>query len=76
MHNIGEERDVALIDYELSMRGKKKLGIVSRKVVLKRPADLIQDKGTEFAKFKKGAIEIERNEKMKKLTKDGKLFYL
>lgn len=79
VHNIGEERNVGLINYELSIRGKENLGSASRKVVLKRSADLIQEKGTEFSRFKKEAKEIEEikidwNEKMKELAKEGKLY--
>ena len=53
VHNLGEERNVGLVNYELSIRGKKNLESVSRKIVLKRAEDLVQDSPKSFKKFKK-----------------------
>ena len=77
IHNIGEERDVDMVNYELSIRGKQNLETVSRKLVLKRSADLIQNKSMlSFTMYRKAAKEIEElrlqwSEKMNKLKKKG-----
>ena len=44
VHNIGEERNESMINYELSIRGKQNLQTMSRKLVFNRSADLIQNK--------------------------------
>ena len=73
-HNIGEERNVGMINYELSIRGKENIGTVSRKLVLNRSSDLIQKNAASFAKYKKEAklikdIQLKWSEKMKELKK-------
>ena len=55
VHNLGEERNVGLVNYELSIRGKNNLESVSRKIVLNRAEDLIQDTSNSYKRFKKEA---------------------
>ena len=43
VHNLGEERNVGLVNYELSIIGKNNLDRVSRKIILKQAEDLVQD---------------------------------
>ena len=43
VHNLGEERNVGLVNYELSIIGKNNLDSVSRKIILKQAEDLVQD---------------------------------
>ena len=76
VHNLGEERNVGLVNYELSIRGKNNLESVSRKIVLNRAEDLIQDTSNSYKKFKKEAkhiqeIKVKWSEKMKALEKEG-----
>ena len=75
IHNLGEERNVGLTNYEVSIRGNKNLSSASRKVVLNRSMDLIEENSVEFKKFKKAAnivkeIHQELEEKMKQLETD------
>ena len=51
VHNIGEERNVGMITYELSIRGKDNLYSATRKVVLNRSIDLIKTNKQDFRKF-------------------------
>jgi hypothetical protein len=54
-HNLGEERNVDLTYYEVSIRGNKNLASASRKVVLNRSMDLIEENPIEFKKYKTAA---------------------
>ena len=36
IHNLGEERNVGMVNYELDIRGKQNLESASRKIVIKR----------------------------------------
>ena len=56
VHNVGEERNVGMINYELSITGKGNLDSVLRKLVLNRSADLVQDKSASFGKYRKEAL--------------------
>lgn len=59
IHNIAEERNVGLFNYEVGIRGRSSIESASRKGVLKRSADLIKNRPTgEFKKFRKPAQEI------------------
>ena len=76
-HNLGEERNVGVTNYEvgISIRGNKNLSVASRKVVLNRSMNLIEGNSVEFKKFKKAAnivkeIHQELEEKMKQLETD------
>ena len=55
IHNIGEERNVGMINYELKIRGKENIDTVSRKLVLNRSADLLKQNACSFIRFKKEA---------------------
>ena len=75
-HNIGEERNVGMINYELSIRGKGNLDSVSRKLVLNRSSDLLKENCSSFKKYRKAAADIKKirvkwNAKMKELEKRG-----
>ena len=75
-HNIGEERNVGMVNYELSIRGKGNLDSVSRKLVLNRSADLLKENCNSFKNYRKAAadikkIRVEWNEKMKELEQKG-----
>ena len=41
VHNLGEERNVGLFNYEISIRGKKNFEATSRKIVFDKSNDLI-----------------------------------
>ena len=41
VHNIGEERNVGMVNYELSIRGKGNLSSVSKRVVINKSSDLL-----------------------------------
>ncbi len=76
VHNLGEERNVGLVNYELSIRGKSNLESVSRKVVLKRAEDIVQNQSQNFMRFKKEAkciedVKVEWSAKMKELEREG-----
>jgi hypothetical protein len=74
VHNIGEERNVGMVNYELSIRGKGNLESVSKKVLINKSSDLLSV--DPLRKYKKAAIEIDNlkiewSEKMKILQKEG-----
>ena len=50
IHNLGEERSVGFINYELDIRGKQNLESVSRKMVLNKSFDLTENL-TDFKKY-------------------------
>ena len=71
-HNLGQERNVGFVNYELGIRGKHNLEAASRKMVLNKSADLISHSGSQYKKFRKQAAEIKElkvswNRKMKGL---------
>ena len=77
LHNLGEERSVGLINYELSIRGKENLEASSRKLVLNRSFELLEKTGklNKFRMYKKAAndikeLKIEWNTKMQKMERD------
>ena len=55
VQNLGEKRNVGLVNYELSIRRKNNFESVSRKIVLNRAEDLIQDTSNSYKRFKKEA---------------------
>ena len=57
IHNLGEERSVGFVNYELNIRGKQNLESVSKKMVLNKSIDLT-DGLTDVKKFRKPAAEI------------------
>ena len=59
MHNIGEERNVGMVNYESSIRGKNQLKTVSSKLVINKSYDLLSH--TFPSKYKT------RSEKIKEL---------
>ena len=76
IHNIGEERNVGMVNYELSIRRELNLDSVSRKLVLNRSADLIRDNSSSFIKYRKQSkiikeIQVEWSSKMRDLQKKG-----
>ena len=42
VHNLGEERSVGYVNYELHIRGKRHLECVSKKMILKKSADILE----------------------------------
>ena len=75
LHNLAEERNVGLTNYELDIRGKKNLESVSKKIVLNRSIDLIEN-ADDFRAYRKTASIIhdmrkEWEEKMQSLQKDS-----
>ena len=80
LHNLGEERSVGHINYELSIRGKDNLEASSRKLVLNKSFKLLEksDNLLKFKLYRKAANEIKRmkvqwNERMKKMEEEGNL---
>ena len=75
VHNLGEEHNVGLFNYEISIRGKKNFKIASRKLVLNKSNDLIFNTQTNtYKNFRKAAKEITANKlesKMLKLQEKG-----
>ena len=74
VHNIGEERNVGIVNYETCIRGKNNLRSVSQKVVIKKSADLLSNE--QLRKYSKQArkienLRIEWTNKMKALQKEG-----
>ena len=77
VHNLGEERSVGYVNYELNIRGRQNLESVSKKMILKKSSDLLNriDK-TKLHMFKKPAEEIKDirlqwNDKMKQYQEKG-----
>ena len=58
IHNLGEERNVGFINYQLDVRGKDNLEAVSRKLVLNKSGALNLS-SRNFRKFRKPAAEIQ-----------------
>ena len=78
VHNLGEERNVGLFNYEISIRGKKNFEATSRKLVLNKSNDLIfnPQTNTSYKNFRKAAKEIKElkinwNLKMLELQEKG-----
>ena len=79
-HNLGEERSVGLMNYELGIRGKSNLETSSRKLILNKSFDLLEKSGklSKYRSFRKASqdiklMKIEWNEKMKKMEEEGNL---
>ena len=78
VHNLGEECNVGLLNYEISIRGKKNFEAASRKLVLNKSNDLIfnPQTNTSYKNFRKAAKEIKElkinwNLKMLELQEKG-----
>ena len=77
VHNLAEERSVGSINNELKIRGKRNLESVSRKLVLNKSFDLLEEKpAKDYIKFRKpaqaiNALKAEWNEKMKVMERDA-----
>ena len=76
IHNLGEERSVGFLNYEIDIRGKQNLEAASRKMVLNKSADLVSKSNESFRKFRKPAAEIKEvklawNKKMKEMEEKG-----
>jgi len=59
--NLGEERSVGSINYEISIRGRKNLEAASKKLILNKSFDLIEkklDEGTSLNSYVKPARDI------------------
>ena len=52
VHNISEERTVAITNHEVSIR-ERNLDSVKRKLILNRLADLLQDNSASFSSIEK-----------------------
>ena len=76
LHNLGEEINAGLTNYEINIRGKRNLSSVSKKIILNRSTDLLEDNSSDLKKFKKAADNIKEirkqwEEKMIKLQNDS-----
>ena len=62
LHNLGKERNVGLLNYEISIRGKKNFKAASRKLVLNKSNDLIFNPQTNasYKTFMKIVKEIKK----------------
>jgi len=74
VHNIGEERNVGLVNYELHIRGKEHLKSVSQKLVINKSSDLLSTE--PLKKFRKGAkmiesLKVDWTSRMQKLQAEG-----
>ncbi len=59
IHNVSEERSVGFINYELSIRGKRFLESASKKMVLNKSIDILeQSNPNDFKKFIKPSKEV------------------
>lgn len=59
--NLGEERSVGMLNYELKIRGKANFEAASRKVLLHKSFDLMIKKNTtDYKKFRKPAKEVQQ----------------
>ena len=79
VHNLGDERSVGNINYELGIRGKRNLE-ASKKLLLNKSFDLLEKSGDlpKFQSFRTAAqdiklMKIEWNEKMRKMEETGNL---
>ena len=79
-HNLGEERSVGHVNYELGIRGKANLEASSRKLILNKSFDLVEASGklSTYKSFRKAArdikaMKIEWDKKMKRLEEEGNL---
>ena len=80
VHNLGEERSVGSINYELGIRGKGNLETSSKKLLLSKSFDLLEKSGklSEYKSFRKASqdiqlMKIEWNNKMKRMEEEGNL---
>ena len=76
VHNLGEERSVGMINYELNLRGRKNISSCSENLVLNKSEDLIRAKFDQLKNFRKQAQEIkmikdEWTNKMRVVNKEG-----
>ena len=53
LHNLAEERNVGLTNYEINIRGKRNLSSVSKNIVLNRSIDLLEDNQSDYKNYKK-----------------------
>ena len=59
IHNLNEERSVGFINYEISIRGKQYLEAASRKMIINKSSDLLdQMDASDINKFSKPATAI------------------
>ena len=60
VHNLGEERSVGNINYELAIRGKRNLEASSKKLLLNKSFDLLEKSGDlpKFQSFRTAAQDI------------------
>ena len=64
VHNLGEERSVGSINNEIKIRGKRNLESASRKIVLNKSIDLIENReAKEFLSFRKASQGITKLKK-------------
>ena len=80
VYNLGEERSVGNINYELEIRGKRNLEASSKELLLNKSFDLLEKFGDlpKFQSFRKSAqviklIKFEWNDKMRKMEETGNL---
>ena len=78
VHNLKEEKSVGEINYELHLRGREHLESVSKKLVISKSIDLIEDQSSEvkLSSYAKPAKEIKGhkigwNEKLRKHEESG-----
>lgn len=76
VHNLGEERSVGWLNYELNFRGREHFNTSSQNLVVNKSTDLITDSFANFKKFRRQAKDIKDvknqwNKKMEDLEKEG-----
>lgn len=76
VHNLGEERNVGMLNYELNLRGRKEFKTCSQNMVLNRSTDIIRNEFKDLRKFKLPAKEIKElklqwTNKMAEIEKEG-----
>ena len=74
VHNLGEERSVGSVNYEIGICGKGNLETSSKKLLLNKSFDLLEKTGklSEYRSYKKAsqdikAMKVEWNEKMRRM---------
>ena len=76
IHNLGEERSVGMLNYELNIRGKEQFNTSSQNLVVNKLSDLIKECFGNFRKFKKQVkdikdLKVQWNNRMKLLEIEG-----
>ena len=73
MHNLGEERNVGMLNCELNLRGQKRFTTSSQNLVLNKSTDLIRNKFDKIKSHAKNIKDIRQqwSHRMEELDKAG-----